>query len=147
MKNASVILSHLVNQPQFRMLKQQECYRKFTTLLGKHLQNAIAFVYVKNRTLFVAVKHPGFKMELNYNRDLLKSLLMQLNTHDTSCEMLIATKVVIFHSKYHAMPEEKASYVSVPHYIEQANGAFNTPEDEALKESFERIKALIQCKQ
>jgi hypothetical protein len=71
---------------------------------------------------------------------------MQLNTHDTSCEMMTAAKVVIFHSKYHAMPEEKVSYVSVPHYLEQADGSFSTPEDEALKESFERIKALIQCK-
>jgi hypothetical protein len=147
MKKAHSILSHLSSLPQFKVLKRQECYQKYINLLSPKWQKAIAFVYIKEETLFIAVTHPGFKMELNYNRDLLKSLLMQLNTHDTSCEMLIATKVVIFHSKYHAMPEEKASYVSVPHYIEQANGAFNTPEDEALKESFERIKALIQCKQ
>ena len=147
MKKAHSILSHLSSLPQFKVLKRQECYQKYINLLSPKWQKAIAFIYIKEETLFIAVTHPGFKMELNYNRDLLKSLLMQLNTHDTSCEMLIATKVVIFHSKYHAMPEEKASYVSVPHYIEQANGAFNTPEDEALKESFERIKALIQCKQ
>jgi hypothetical protein len=147
MKKAHSILSHLSSLPQFKVLKRQECYQKYINLLSPKWQKAIAFVYIKEETLFIAVTHPGFKMELNYNRDLLKSLLMQLNTHDTSCEMLIATKVVIFHSKYHAMPEEKASYVSVPHYIEQADGAFNTPEDEALKESFERIKALIQCKQ
>jgi len=147
MKKAYSILSHLSSLPQFKVLKRQECYQKYISLLSPKWQKAIAFVYIKDDTFFIAVTHPGFKMELNYNRDLLKSLLMQLNTHDKSCEMMSAAKVVVFHSKYHAMPEEKSAYVSVPHYLEQANGSFITPEDEALKESFERIKALIQCKQ
>ena len=147
MKKAHSILSHLSSLPQFKVLKRQECYQKYINLLSPKWQKAIAFVYIKEETLFIAVTHPGFKMELNYNRDLLKSLLMHLNTHDTSCKMMLATKVVIFHSKYYAMPEKKVSYISVPHYLEQATGSFNSPEDEALKESFERIKALIQCKQ
>ena len=147
MKKAHSILSHLSSLPQFKVLKRQECYQKYINLLSPKWQKAIAFIYVKDDTLFIAVTHPGFKMELNYNRDLLKTLLMQLNTYDERCKMMSAAKVVVFHSKYHAMPEEKISYISVPHYLEQANGSFNTPEDEALKESFERIKALIQCKQ
>ena len=147
MKKAHSILSHLSSLPQFKVLKRQECYQKYINLLSPKWQKAIAFVYIKEETLFIAVTHPGFKMELNYNRDLLKSLLMQLNTHDERCKMMIAEKVVIFHSKYHAMPEKKASYVSVPHYLEQAGGSFKAPEDEALAESFERIRALIQCKQ
>ncbi len=147
MKKVSTILSHLTSQPQFKFLKQQVCYRKYIALLTPKYQKAIAFIYIKDNTLFIAVKHPGFKMELNYNRDLLKSLLIQLNTHDERCEMMRASKVVIFHSKYHAMPEEKLSYVSVPYYAEQASGTFKLPEDETLAASFKRIKALIQCKQ
>lgn len=146
MKKASTILSHLSSQPQFRFLKQQGCYKKYISLLTPKYQKAIAFIYIKDDTLFIAVTHPGFKMELNYNRDLLKSLLIQLNTYDSQCKMMLASKVIIFHSKYHAMPEEKISYVSVPHYQEQALGQFTSPEDETLFESFERIKALIQCK-
>jgi len=147
MKKANIILSHLSSLPQFKVLKRQECYQKYINLLSPKWQKAVAFVYVKEDTLFIAVTHPGFKMELNYNRDLLKSLLIQLNTHDTNCKMLLASKVVVFHSKYHAMPQEKATYQSVPHYEEQAEGSFNTPDDTTLKESFERIKALITCKQ
>ena len=146
MKKANMILSHLSSLPQFKVLKRQECYQKYINLLSPKWQKAIAFVYVKDETLFIAVTHPGFKMELHYNRDLLKSLLIQLNTHDKNCKMLLASKVVIFHSKYHAMPEEKISFSTVPHYHERANGIFITPEDTALKESFERIKALIICK-
>jgi len=143
MKKADSILSHLSSLPQFKILKRQECYQKYISLLSPKWQKAIAFVYIKEETLFIAVTHPGFKMELNYNRDLLKSLLIQLNTYDERCEMMVAQKVVIFHSKYHAMPEKNKSTSTVPYYSEQAQGKFTSPEDEALKESFERIKALI----
>lgn len=140
-----MILSHLSSLPQFKVLKRQECYQKYISLLSSKWQKAVAFVYVKDDTLFIAVTHPGFKMELNYNRDLLKTLLIQLNTYDNNCKMMSASKVVVFHSKYYAMPEEKTSYVSVPHYEEQSKGTFTTPEDDTLKESFERIRALITC--
>ena len=75
----------------------------------------------------------------NYNRDLLKTLLTQLNTHDDACKMMKADKVVVFHSKYHAMPQEKAPDESVPHYHERAQGNFDTPSDEELKERFVKI--------
>jgi hypothetical protein len=128
------------------MLKQQECYRKFTTLLGKHLQNAIAFVYVKNRTLFVAVKHPGFKMELHYNRDLLKSVLTQLAAHDDKCSMLDAKEVIIFHSKYHPVRPKETGEETIPYYEELAKSEFEIQtEDEALKTQFEKIKETILC--
>lgn len=147
MKNASMILSHLSSQPQFRSLKRQECYQKYIKLLSPKWQKAVAFVYIKEETLFIAVTHPGFKMELNYNRDLLKSLLTQLNTYNDACKMMQAEKIVVFHSKYHAMPEEKDADESVPHYEERAQGNFDMPADEALKERFERIKEIIACKQ
>lgn len=147
MKKASMILSHLSSQPQFKSLKRQACYEKYISLLSHKWQKAVAFVYIKDETLFVAVTHPGFKMELNYNKDLLKSLLTQLAAHDKSCEMMQAQKVVVFHSRYYAMPEEKHAHDTVPHYHERAKGDFETPEDNALKEKFERIKALITCNQ
>ena len=142
-----MILSHLSSQPQFRSLKRQECYQKYIKLLSPKWQKAVAFVYIKDETLFIAVTHPGFKMELNYNRDLLKSLLTQLTTHNDACKMMQAEKVVVFHSKYHPMPQEKASDETIPHYEERAQGNFETPNDEALKEKFERIKEIIACKQ
>ena len=142
-----MILSHLSSLPQFKVLKRQECYQKYLSLLSPKWQKAVAFIYIKKETLFIAVTHPGFKMELNYNRDLLKSLLIQLNTHVSDCKVLTASKVVIFHSKYHALPEDKVQEVTIPYYEERARGDFTLPNDDILKESFERIKALIQCNQ
>ena len=148
MKKAYTILSHLIDQPQFRFLKQQACYQKYIKLLGSKYQKAIAFVYIKNETLFVAVTHPGFKMELNYNRDLLKSVLTQLSSLDNECEMMKADKVVIFHSKYHPVAKAPENISTVPYYHERASSDFKIEtEDEALKEKFEDIQKVIKCNQ
>ncbi len=148
MKKVHTILSHLTSQPQFRFLKQQECYQKYIKLLGNKYKKIIAFVYIKNETLFVAVTHPGFKMELNYNRDLLKSLLTQLTLHDKECEMMKADKVIVFHSKYHPVAKSEDVITTVPYYSERASSNFTIKtEDEALKEKFEEIKKVIECNQ
>ncbi len=145
MKKASIILSHLTNQPQFKVLKQESCYKKYISLLGTKWQKAIAFIYIKNDTLFVAVTHPGFKMELNYNRDLLKSVLTQLSSLDSACEMMKADKVVVFHSKYRSIVKEVPEESTVPYYNELASSEFVIEnQDEEIKEKFEQIKAQIK---
>lgn len=146
MKKAYTILSHLSSLPQFKILKRQECYRKYIKLLSPKWQKAVAFVYIKDETLFIAVTHPGFKMELNYNRDLLKSLLTQLNTYDSACKMMTASKVVIFHSKYHPLPKQTDTASTVPYYIESSSSEFEIQnQDEELKRKFEQIKEHIRC--
>jgi len=146
MKKVSAILSHLTNQPQFRYLKQHACYKKYISLLGAKWQKAIAFVYIQNDTLFVAVTHPGFKMELNYNKDILKGVLTQLSGHDKSCEMLQASKVVIFHSKYRSAVSEDLDHSTVPYYNELASADFTIEsQDEELREKFETVKARIKA--
>jgi len=148
MKKAYTILSHLSDQPQFRFLKQQVCYQKYIKLLGSKYQKAIAFVYIKNETLFIAVTHPGFKMELNYNKDLLKSVLTQLSSLDIECEMMKADKVVIFHSKYHPVAKIPDDISTVPYYNERASSDFEIKtEDKELKEKFEALKKVIECNQ
>ena len=145
MKNASSILSHLRNQPQFKVLKQESCYKKYISLLGAKWQKAVAFIYIKNDTLFVAVTHPGFKMELYYNRDLLKSLLIQMASLDTECKTMKADKVVIFHSKYSPMKKEDADISTVPYYHERALAKFDIAnQDEDLQNKFKETKAVIK---
>jgi len=146
MKKAHTILSHLSSLPQFKVLKRQACYQKYIKLLSPKWQKAVAFVYIKDETLFIAVTHPGFKMELNYNRDLLKSLLTQLNTYDSACEMMSASKVVVFHSKYHPMQKKEENISTVPYYAELASSDFEIQsQDEELRAKFEQIKERILC--
>jgi hypothetical protein len=148
MKNAQTILSHLSQQPQFRYLKRHECYQKYIRLLSEKYQKAIAFVYVKNETLYVAVTHPGFKMELNYNKDVLKDVLSQFCAIEKNCSMLHADKVVIFHSKYHKPSAQTDDHTTIPRYFELASGEFDIETEETkLKEKFEDIKYSIKKNQ
>jgi hypothetical protein len=145
MKKVSTILSHLCNQPQFKVLKKQECYKKYISLLGIKYQKAIAFIYIKNETLFIAVTHPGFKMELNYNKDLLKSVLTQLSSHDKGCKIMQAKDVVIFHSKYHPVKKE-ININTIPYYNELASSDFTIKsKDTEIIIKFKQIKEQIKC--
>ncbi|CAA6823912.1 MAG: Unknown protein [uncultured Sulfurovum sp.] len=149
MKQANFIISHLQNLPQFKLLKQHYCYQKFITLLSPKFQKAIAFVYVKNDTLFVALSHPGFKMELNYNKDLLKNLLTLLNQQDVKCQNMQASKVILFNSKNHQFAKKSSTYNSIPYYQETALGEFKIQsKDEILIQAFQAVKKNIityQC--
>lgn len=144
MKRANTILSHIQNLPEFKLLKSHYCYQKFITLLSPRFQKAIAFVYVREETLFVALSHPGFKMELNYNKDLLKNLLSMLAKSDEKCKNFTVSKVVLFNSKHLSIIKEEKIADTVPHYKEMAKGTFTIENnDKDLREAFERIKNLI----
>ncbi|NEW59917.1 hypothetical protein GSY74_01360 [Sulfurovum sp. bin170] len=145
MKKANSILSHILHLPQFKTLKSHYCYQKFISLLNPRFQKAIAFVYVRQDTLFVALSHPGFKMELNYNKDLLKNLLTMLAKHDEKCKSLKVSKVVLFNSKHNSIIREKKIEDTVPHYEEMAWGEFTIEsEDKELREAFEKIRESIE---
>jgi len=144
MKQANVILSHIQSLPQFKLLKRHYCYQKFLSLLNPRFKKAIAFVYVREETLFVALSHPGFKMELNYNKDLLKSLLTMLGQTDEKCQHIKASKVVLFNSKHLSIIKEPSLTSTVPHYKEMALGDFSIEsEDEELIKAFNKIKESI----
>lgn len=136
-------MSHLSHQPQFKSLRKHTCYRKFIQLLPLKFQQAIAFVYLDKATLFVALSHPGYKMELNYNRDLLKSVLTMLAEHDKTCQQMSADNVVIFNSKYYAPAQEEALSTD-PKYYEHAQADFFIRSgDQEIIDKFESIKKRI----
>lgn len=145
MKHVTTILSHIQSLPQFKLLKSHYCYQKFLSLLSPKFKKAIAFVYVRDETLFVALSHPGFKMELNYNKNLLKSLVAMLAQQDEKCQKMKVSKVVLFNSKNHKFVQEKSTYCSVPHYQEMALGTFTIEsEDKDLLQAFETIRKSIE---
>ena len=145
MKQANTILSHIQSLPQFKLLKSHYCYQKFISLLNPRFQKAIAFVYVKEETLFVALSHPGFKMEMNYNKELLLSLLDILSKQDEKCQRLKAKKVILFNSKHISIIKEKKIESTVPYYQEMALGEFSIEsEDEEIIKAFEAVRDAIE---
>ena len=144
MKQANTILSHIQSLPQFKLLKSHYCYQKFISLLNPRFQKAIAFVYIKEETLFVALSHPGFKMEMNYQKELLLNLLDILTKQDKKCQHLKAKKVILFNSKHISIIKEEKIESTVPHYQETALGKFTIEsEDSEIIRAFEAIRESI----
>lgn len=113
-------------------------------LLAKRHKEAIAFIYIKNNTLFVAVKHPGLKMEIDYNKDLLKSILTTFSKTTPECQLPSVDKVAVFHSKFHL--EKILDDASTPYYTELAQGDFAIRlQNPTLQKIFEQIKHTIKC--
>jgi len=142
MKNGKKIISTLISRFQLYPLIKHKCYQKFIHLLPPRFQQAIAFVYIENETLFVALSHPGYKMELNYNQDLFKSLLRTFTQNDPECKEYHAKRVIFFNSKYHQPKQTPTD--TVPYYYELSTGEFQTDiQNSEIKEQFEQIKELI----
>ncbi|MEA2027692.1 MAG: hypothetical protein U9N49_01775 [Campylobacterota bacterium] len=147
MKTPSSILANILHRPEFKKVNSGYCFDKFLSLLQPKFQKAIAFVYVKNVTLFVALSHPGFKMELGYNKAMLKTLYDMLRSNDPRCKELQAVvEVVIFNSnKISIVKKQEVVEDTVPHYYEGATGEFELKsEDDDLMQKFETIKKSIK---
>ena len=146
MKNAYEIISTISFKHQYKPLSRHICYRRFMELLPPRIRQAVSFIYVRNDKLFIALSHPGYKMELNYSKDVLKSLLTPFREQNPDCDFMRASDVAVFHSKYAPVPDDEAArYASVPHYREAAKGEFPIPANSShrLKERFEAIKRAI----
>ena len=114
-------------------------------LLPPRFSNAIAFFYIKNNTLFGGLSHPGYKMELNYNKDLINNLLNQLTTIDLECADIFkdVKKIEFFVSKFHT-PPPKITINADPKYKELAKGEFEIKaKDKDLLRLFNKIKEDI----
>ncbi len=147
-KTADFIIKQLKLLPQFKPLNRFYCYKKFISLLIPRYQRAIDFVYIRNDTLYIAVLHPGVNMELNSNKDFLKSILTMLINEDVECKDLKASKIVLLNRNRRAKrfkKEDNQQQETIPHYKERALGEFKIKtEDKELKNRFIDIKEIIK---
>jgi len=146
MKNASEILRHLFHPSQKEKLVRHRCYRRFLASLPPKWQQAVAFVYIKDATLFLALRHPGYKMEFEYNsnRDLMKSLLTLFAKTHPECKLPEVRRIVAFASKFHTPLPKRTD--TIPYYTEKAKGTFRIQTDDAiLRDKFESVKERIRC--
>ena len=145
MKKANEILNGVKSRPNFKSIHKYSCFNKLKALLPPRFQKAIAFFYIRNNTLFGGLSHPGYKMELNYNKDLVKSLLKELILIEQSCQEIFASveKIEFFVSKFHTKAPELRSR-SIPRYKELASGNFTIDvKNQKLAAIFEKIREDI----
>lgn len=144
MKKSSNIINHLKNQPLYAKLKTVKCFEKIKSLLPPRLQNAVLFMYIKNNILFFVLNHPGYKMEFNYNVNLIKGALKELKKRELACKDLEFKDIRSFVSN--KMEDENVNLKEEKLiYKERAKGKFEIQTDnEKLKKIFEDIKKIIQ---
>ncbi|MCB9097698.1 hypothetical protein CP986_03505 [Arcobacter aquimarinus] len=136
MKKINEILSHLKNNPEFRKINTSFLIIKFIDALPLKLKKGVKFGYVKNQTLYFVLTHPVYKMEFEYNKADIKSLLKNFKIANVEDIAFFVTNVI---EKKEEKKEEK------PLYIERSYGIFeNKAKDEKIFKKFEKIREIIK---
>lgn len=136
MKKINEILSHLKNNPEFSKINTSFLIKKFIEVLPLKLKKGVKFAYVKNQTLFFVLTHPVYKMEFEYNKADIKSLLKNFKIANVEDIGFFITNVI-------EKKEKENAPISL--YKERSFGIFdNKAKDEYLFRKFEKIRAIIK---
>ena len=136
MKKINEILSHLKNNPEFSKINTSFLIKKFIEVLPLKLKKGVKFAYVKNQTLFFVLTHPVYKMEFEYNKADIKSLLKNFKIANVEDIGFFITNII----EKKEDPKEP-----IPFYIERSYGIFeNRAKDEYIFKKFEKIREIIK---
>ena len=136
MKKINEILSHLKNNPEFSKINTSFLIMKFIDVLPLKLKKGVKFGYVKNQTLYFVLTHPVYKMEFEYNKADIKSLLKNFKIANVEDIGFFITNVI-------EKKEKENAPISL--YKERSFGIFdNKAKDEYLFRKFEKIRAIIK---
>ncbi len=144
MKSANLIVEHIKNLPQFKLIDRYYCSKKFVSLLSPRLQKAIEFSYLKDNVFYIAISHPGYKMELYSKIEYLKSILSKVGDLDDKCKNFKESRIVIINSKLKNVRETSFQDTNI-YYEERSKGGFDIDniKDEDLKKTFKKIREHI----
>ena len=136
MKKLNEILSHLKNNPEFRKINTSSTIEKFIDVLPLKLKKGVKFGYIKGQTLYFVLTHPVYKIEFEYNKADIKSLLKNANFDNVNEIAFFVTNKI----------ERKTKNIIVePLFKERSNGVFiNKAKDENLYKKFEAIRNIIK---
>ena len=136
MKKINEILSHLKNNPEFSKINTSFLIKKFIEILPLKLKKGVKFAYIKNQTLFFVLTHPVYKMEFEYNKADIKSLLKNFKIANVEDIGFFITNVI----------EKKEKEIEpTPLYKERSYGIFdNRAKDEYIFKKFEKIREIIK---
>jgi hypothetical protein len=136
MKKINEILSHLKNNPEFSKINTSFLIKKFIEVLPLKLKKGVKFAYVKNQTLYFVLTHPVYKMEFEYNKADIKSLLKKFKIANVEDIGFFITNVI------EKKEEEKEPFLL---YTERSYGIFeNRAKNEYIFKKFEKIREIIK---
>ncbi|MGM0519691.1 MAG: DciA family protein [Campylobacterota bacterium] len=136
MKKLNEILSHIKNNPEFRRVNTSTIIEQFINILPLKLKKGVKFAYVKNQTLYFVLKHPVYKMEFEYNKADIKSLLKKSRLEEVyDIKFFVTNK----------LEKKQNKQTTTPKYEERSFGIFtNLSKDEKLHNKFEQIRKIIK---
>ena len=136
MKKLNEILSHLKNNPEFRKINTSSTIEKFIDVLPLKLKKGVKFGYIKGQTLYFVLTHPVYKIEFEYNKADIKSLLKNADFDNVNEIAFFITNKIERKSK----KIEKEIL-----FKERSNGMFiNKAKDENIYKKFESIRSIIK---
>ena len=136
MKKMNEILCHLKNNPEFRKINTQETIQRFIEILPLKLKKGIKFAYIKRQTLYFVLTHPVYKMEFEYNKSLINTLLKKAQIANVEELKFFVTNKI----------ERKIVKKEVSeHFNERSYGIFeNSIKNEKLHDKVEEIRKIIK---
>jgi hypothetical protein len=136
MKKINEILSHLKNNPEFSKINTSFLIKKFIEVLPLKLKKGVKFAYVKNQTLYFVLTHPVYKMEFEYNKADIKSLLKNYKIANVEDIGFFITNVI---------ERKEEPLKATPLYTERSYGIFeNKAKSEQIFKKFEKIREIIK---
>ena len=136
MKKINEILSHLKNNPEFSKINTSFLIQKFIEVLPLKLKKGVKFAYVKNQTLYFVLTHPVYKMEFEYNKADIKSLLKNFKIANVKDIGFFITNII------EKKEEQKEPFLL---YTERSYGIFeNRAKNEYIFKKFEKIREIIK---
>ncbi len=136
MKKMNEIISHIKKIPEFKRINTSSIIEEFISILPLKLKKGVKFAYIKRQTLYFVLSHPVYKMEFEYNKADIKSLLNKSKFEDVNDIAFFVTNKI----------ERKAKVQKAePLYKERSNGIFqNLANNPKLHEKFENIRSVIK---
>lgn len=142
MKESQEVISHLYFSNS-QKLRQVRCMNVLKSLLPPRLGESISYIYKKNQKLFIVIDQFGLKMEFNYKRELIKSLLKSIHKESSLCEDMLDAEVVI--SVSNKKRQQQQEIPQKHRYEERSEGTFeNLAQNEEIRELIEKIRHTIQ---
>ena len=147
MKTAKDILASLQDQPRFSKLRLVRCQNAILSLFLPALRRFVAFSYIKNDTLFVALLHNAGKQEFDNSIKMIKDLLKLKNLPECEGIAINDIKAFVTH-KPRPKPLQILRTASIPHYKERSNGNFSVSfyHDKKLQTLARQIKEIIKTR-
>jgi ribosomal protein S17E len=114
---------------------------KLVQVLPLHLKDGIDFYYTKNNILFFVLTHQLYKNEFKHNKQLIKSLLNQLNLkYINDIEYFVTNKPKI-------IKKVKIKPITTIPYKRKSYAIFdNNAKNAKIHQKFEEIRILIKNK-